>query len=65
MVPPASDGERQAASAVASVMADAFPETQLGVTIQGYRFVYAAEGVRPVTLEVGPDGSLIRASAGS
>jgi len=55
---PRSAREDAAIQAVRSVMADAFPDEQLEVTIAGYRFAYVGEGAVVLTVEVGADGVL-------
>lgn len=54
-----SEGEKRAVAAVDEVMRDAFPDGGFTTALGGYRFAFIAEGVDPVHIEIGADGTTL------
>lgn len=56
---PRSEGERRAVTACDEVMRDAFPDGGFSTALGGYRFAFIAEGIDPVHIEIGADGTTL------
>lgn len=54
-----SEAEKAAVASVDDAMRDAFPDATYTVSIYGYRFTYAKDGVLLLNLEVATDGTVI------
>ncbi|MHB1135712.1 MAG: hypothetical protein ACYCXR_02280 [Coriobacteriia bacterium] len=54
-----SVGEQRSVAAVDEVMRDAFPDGGFSTALGGYRFAFIAEGIEPVHIEIGADGTTL------
>jgi len=54
-----SAGEQRSVAAVDEAMRDSFPDGGYTVALEGYRFAFIAEGLDPVHVEIGADGTTL------
>jgi hypothetical protein len=54
-----SEGEQRSVAAVDEAMRDAFPDGGFNTALGGYRFAFIAEGIDPVHIEIGADGTTL------
>jgi len=54
-----SEGEQRSVAAVDEAMGDAFPDGGYTVSLGGYRFAFVADGIDPVHIEIGADGTTL------